>query len=136
MYVSLHFVVVCCFASSLLLGQLDYYDTSELQYGYVQCHINFYTRFQYIKTLLMLPAWYAQQGLCNDRASVSRSVYLSVCLSHRSTAATATGGFAAERSTGRRYRSTAASAVLQEPALSSRKFNCSLYCCYCMFSSG
>ena len=32
----------------------------------------------------------------------------SVCLSHLSTAATAAGGFAAERPAGRRYRSTAA----------------------------
>jgi len=39
--------------------------------------------------LLTLPAYYTEQGLCNGRASV--------CLSHRSTAATAAGGFAAER---------------------------------------
>jgi len=37
-------------------------------------------------------AWYAKQGLCNGRVSVSPSV----CLSHWSTAA---GGFAAERRT-------------------------------------
>jgi len=37
----------------------------------------------------------------------------SVCLSHSSTAATAAGGFAAERPAGRRHQSTAAGAVLQ-----------------------
>jgi len=57
--------------------------------------------------LLTLPVWYAEQDLCNGRASVR----LTVCLSHRSTAAAASlllsdncGG--------------AASAVQQEPALS------------------
>ena len=44
----------------------------------------------------------------------------SVCLSRQSTAATVAGGFAAERPAGRRYRSTAAGAVLQAPALSSK----------------
>ena len=46
--------------------------------------------------LLTLPAWYAEQGLCNGRASV--------CLSHQSTAAVGlvAGGFAAEHPTGRR----------------------------------
>ena len=39
----------------------------------------------------------------------------SVCLSHRSTAATAVGGFAAERTVDRRYRPTAAGAVLRAP---------------------
>jgi len=56
------------------------------------------------------------------------SVRLSVCLSHRSTAAAACGGFAAERPAGSRYRSIAtdmrctsrvARAVLQAPARSS-----------------
>jgi len=43
-----------------------------------------------------------------------RRVYLTVgCLSHRSTAAVVAGGFAAEHPSGRRYRSTAASAVYQ-----------------------
>ena len=37
----------------------------------------------------------------------------SICLSHRSTVATASGGFAAERPGCRRYRSIAAGAVLQ-----------------------
>ena len=38
------------------------------------------------------------------RSNIRRSV----CLSHQSTAASACGGFAAERRAGRRYRSTAA----------------------------
>jgi len=46
---------------------------------------------------------------------MQRSVRPSVCLSHRSTAATAAGGFAAERPVGRTYRSTAAGAVMQRP---------------------
>ena len=48
----------------------------------------------------------------------------SVCLSHRSTAATAAGGFAAERHAGRRYRSIAAGTVLQATALSSKCEQC------------
>ena len=56
--------------------------------------------------LLALPAWYAEQGLCNDRVSV--------CLVHRSTAAAACGGFAAERPADRTYRSTAAAASAQQ----------------------
>jgi len=44
-------------------------------------------------TLLTLSAQYAQQGLCNGPVSVCPSV----CLSRRSTAAAACGGFAAER---------------------------------------
>jgi len=39
---------------------------------------------------------------------------LSVSLSHRSTAATAVGGFAAERPAGKRYQSIAASALLSQ----------------------
>ena len=39
------------------------------------------------------------------RRTVHLSVHPPVCLSYRSTAATAAGGFAAERSVGRRYRS-------------------------------
>jgi len=49
-----------------------------------------------------------------------RNRRVSVCLSRRSTAAAACGGFAAERRAGRRYRSTAAGAVQQAPALSSK----------------
>ena len=41
-------------------------------------------------------------------------------MSHRLTAAAAAGGFAADRRAGRRYRSIAAGAVLQAPALSSK----------------
>jgi len=48
------------------------------------------------------------------------SVRPSVRLSHRSTAATAAGGFAAVRRAGVRYRSTAEGAMLQVPALSSK----------------
>ena len=55
-------------------------------------------------------------GFTNGRASVCPSVRLS----RQSTAATAAGGFAAERRAGRRYRSVAAGAVLQAPALSSK----------------
>jgi len=64
-------------------------------------------------------AQYAQQGVCNGRVSVCLSVFPSVRLSHRSTTAAACGGFAAERHVGRRYRSTAAGAVQQTPALGS-----------------
>jgi len=42
----------------------------------------------------------------------------SVCLSHPLTAATAAGGFAAERPAGRRYQSSSAGAVLQALVLS------------------
>ena len=56
---------------------------------------------------LTLPACYAEQSLCNRRASVRQSV----CLSHRSIATTAAGGVAAERSATRRYRSIAAGAL-------------------------
>jgi len=54
------------------------------------------------------------------------SVCLSVCLSHRSTAAAACGGFAAERRAGKRYRSTVAGAGTQQQrrlstALSSKR---------------
>jgi len=59
-------------------------------------------------SLLTLPAEYAEQGLCNGLASVRPSV----CLSHRLTAATAGGGFAAEHPVGRRYRSIAAGALV------------------------
>jgi len=45
----------------------------------------------------------------------------SVCLSHRSTAATAVGGFAAERTVDRRYRPTAAAAVLRAPCRRRRR---------------
>ena len=44
-------------------------------------------------------------------SGVRPSVLPSVCLSHRSEAATAAGGFAAERPAGRRYRLIAASAL-------------------------
>ena len=47
------------------------------------------------------------EGPCNGRTSVCPSDGLS----HRSTAATAAGGFAAERRAGRRYQSTAAGAL-------------------------
>ena len=50
---------------------------------------------------LTLPACYAEQSLCNGRASVRQSV----CLSHRSIVTTAAGGVAAERPATRRYRS-------------------------------
>jgi len=40
--------------------------------------------------------------------SMKRSVRSSVCLSHRSIAAATAGGFAAERTVGRMYQSTAA----------------------------
>ena len=46
---------------------------------------------------LTLSTMYAEQGLCYGRASVRTSVCPSVCPSHRSTAATVAGGFAAER---------------------------------------
>ena len=45
----------------------------------------------------------------------------SVCLSHRSTAAAAVGGFAAERTVDRRYRQTAAGAVLRAPCSRRRR---------------
>ena len=45
----------------------------------------------------------------------------SVCLSHRSTAATAVGGFAAERTVDRRYRPTAAGDVLRAPCSRRRR---------------
>jgi len=63
--------------------------------------------------LLTLPAQYVEQGLCNGRASVRPSVR-SIDSSNG-----AGGGFTAERSAGRRYRSIAAGAV-QAPALSSK----------------
>jgi len=62
---------------------------------------------QYLTSLLALHAQYADHDLCNGRASVC----LSVCLSRRSTAAAACGGFAAEHPAGRKYRSTAADAL-------------------------
>jgi len=43
-----------------------------------------------------------------ERPSVRLSICSSVCLSRRSTAATAAGGFPAERIMGRKYRSIAA----------------------------
>ena len=56
--------------------------------------------FLYITVhIMMLATQYAEQRLCNGRASVRPSV----CLSRQSTAATAPGGFAAERRAGRRY---------------------------------
>jgi len=71
--------------------------------------------------LLTPSAKCAEQSLCNGRASVR----LPVCLSHRSTAATEAGGFAAERSpVSRRYRSTAAGAMQQVPALRSECGQC------------
>jgi len=54
----------------------------------------------------------SEQGLGDGQASVRSSI----CLSHRRTVATTAGGFAASR----RYRSTAAGAVQQAPALSSK----------------
>jgi len=63
--------------------------------------------------LMMLAAQYAEQGLCNG------PFHLSVCLSRRSTAAMAAGGFAAECSAGTKYRSTGVDTMLQVPALSS-----------------
>jgi len=52
----------------------------------------------WIVALLMLPAYYAEQGICNSR------VYVSICLSRRLTAAVAASRFAAECLAGRRYR--------------------------------
>jgi len=57
-----------------------------------------------VYSLLMLPAQYAERGLCNDRASV--------CLSHRSTLASAAGGLLLS-ALWAGYRSIAAGAVLQ-----------------------
>ena len=48
---------------------------------------------------------------CGAGSMKRSSVRLSVSLSRRSTAATAIGGFAAERFAGRRYRSIAAAAA-------------------------
>jgi len=53
--------------------------------------------------LLTLLEKYAAQGLCNGPVSVRPSVRLSACLSHRSKAAAACGGFAAERPAGVTY---------------------------------
>ena len=57
--------------------------------------------------LLTLPTYCAEQGIYNGRVSVR----MPVCLSHRSTAATAAGEFAAERLAGRRCQSIAAGAL-------------------------
>jgi len=59
--------------------------------------INFTTKTSLVTVFLTLLAQYEEQRLCN----VER---LSVRLSHRSTAATAAGGFAAERLAGRRFQ--------------------------------
>jgi len=55
-----------------------------------------------------------------DAAHIVCNGRVSVCLSHRSTAAKAAGGFAAECPVGRRYQST----KLRAPALSSKREQC------------
>jgi len=49
------------------------------------------------------------------------SVCLSVCLSHRSTAGAACGGFAAERPAGRTYRLIAGAAVISSNVAVARR---------------
>jgi len=64
--------------------------------------------------LLTLSAQHAGQVLGNGRGvrpSVRRFIRHAVCLSRRSTAATAYGGFAAKRPAGRRHRLTAGASV-------------------------
>ena len=63
------------------------------------------TSFMYLYCSLV--HMHQQHGLCNGRTHVRPSV----CLSRRSTEATAAGGFAAERPAGSRYRSIAAGAL-------------------------
>ena len=57
---------------------------------------------------------YEEQGLSNARVSLCPFV----CLSRRSTAAVACGGFAAERRVGRTYRSVAAGGGAQQESRS------------------
>ena len=60
--------------------------------------------------LLTLPEWYAEQGLCNGRVSVSLFVHPSLRLSVPSIAATAISGFATEYHAGSKRRRPAANA--------------------------
>ena len=71
---------------------------------------------------LWLPLLYqpVTEAVMQSRVYVTVVCPSSVCLFHRSTAATAAGRLAVERSTGRRRRPTAAGAVLEAPALSSK----------------
>ena len=78
-------------------------------------------RVRYV-SCLTLPAWHAQQSLCNG--------WVSVCRTHRSTAAMATGG--------QIHRLTIADAVLQESAANAgsigsqrRRFNMDWTCNLC-----
>ena len=69
----------------------------------------------------MAPPTFIARWWRNGQASLRLSVEsVRLYVTYRSTTATAAGGFAAERPAGRRYQSTAAGAVLQAPALSSK----------------
>ena len=67
-----------------------------------------------IYSVTSLQPMYTEQGLCNGIMSVRPSL-------PATDSKTAAGGFAAERQTGRRYRSPAAGFLQQAPPLSSKR---------------